>query len=248
MFCVKCGATLPDGANFCPNCGAPANRAKGEPGKREVKTVQFRCKGCGHVMEIDPDSPVLRCSVCGSNELILEDTDVTVERIRSRAKREENQTYRDVQTGWQRIREKEIDAQNLEAAYQRDSKEVRSYCGLLFFTILLIIVYGILLCLALFLKVVTPTVISIIGIVFCLLSILSGYKSIKGGRGLSIVLIILVIMLFFPYLYYASEESDELNKIGHSEIRLQTMEQQATGTAQVLPVPDTDSERISVND
>ena len=70
MYCVKCGATLPEKANFCPNCGEPVRQT--EKKTSEVKTAQFRCKGCGHVMEIDPDSPVLRCSVCGSNELILE--------------------------------------------------------------------------------------------------------------------------------------------------------------------------------
>lgn len=242
MYCVKCGAALPDGANFCPGCGKRIKRIA--PNYGEIKTVQFRCKGCGHVMEIDPDSPVLRCSVCGSNELIQEDTDVTIERIRSRVRREENQTYRDVQTGWQRVREKEIDAQNKEATYQRNKKEIRSYRVLFIFTILLIFFYGILLCIALALKLIAPAAISIVGIVFCLLSILSGYKSIKGGRGLSIVLLILVIMLFFPYLYYSAEGNDQLNK---NEIKSRTMLWPTTGTAQVLPAPDTNNGRISVN-
>ena len=25
MFCRKCGSNLPDGTNFCPNCGAQTN-------------------------------------------------------------------------------------------------------------------------------------------------------------------------------------------------------------------------------
>lgn len=242
MYCVKCGAALPDGANFCPGCGKRIKRIA--PNYGEIKTVQFRCKGCGHVMEIDPDSPVLRCSVCGSNELIQEDTDVTIERIRSRVKREENQTYRDVQTGWQRVREKEIDAQNIEATYQRNKKEIRSYRGMLIFTILLTFFYGILLCIALALKFTAAAAISIVGIVFCLLSILSGYKSIKGGRGLSVVLLILVFMLFFPYLYYSAEGNEQQKK---NEIKAQTMIWPTTGTAEVLPAPTTNNGHISVN-
>ena len=26
-FCTKCGANVPEGDNFCPNCGAPTGAA-----------------------------------------------------------------------------------------------------------------------------------------------------------------------------------------------------------------------------
>ena len=93
---------VPENAQFCPECGKRLITATTKI--KTIETVQFRCKGCGNVMEINPESPVLRCSFCGSNELIQEDKDITVERIRSRSKREGQQTYKEVQKGWQAIR------------------------------------------------------------------------------------------------------------------------------------------------
>ncbi len=215
MFCVKCGATLPDGANFCPNCGAPANRAKGEPGKREVKTVQFRCKGCGHVMEIDPDSPVLHCPLCGSSELIQEDTEVTVERIRSRAKREEQQAYKEVQKGWQNIREKEIDADNEQETYEREKSEIHSYThGKLFrITLVLVLVFGLFTARALSGKAYIATAIAVLQIILCLVSILLGLRTIRErGRGISTVLVVLAAVLFFPYITSYNARYDEDDK------------------------------------
>lgn len=118
MYCVKCGATLPNGANFCPNCGASADQTRGGSEKKEAKTVQFRCKGCGHIMEIDPNSPILRCSICGSNELILEGDDVTVQRIKSRAYKDvklgEQQTYKEVELG-----KKELELKSSKSRFSR---------------------------------------------------------------------------------------------------------------------------------
>lgn len=114
MFCDKCGSLLPDRAKFCPECGMPVDQTRPRTDRREIRTVQFRCKSCGNVMEIDPDSPILRCSACGSNELILEGDDVTVERIKSNA-------YKDVELGRQQVyKEVELGKRELEI------KETRS--------------------------------------------------------------------------------------------------------------------------
>ena len=69
-------------------------------------------------MEIDPDSPVLRCSVCGSNELILEGDNVTVQRIKSNAYKDvelgKQQTYKDVELG-----KKELEIKGDNARFKR---------------------------------------------------------------------------------------------------------------------------------
>ena len=211
MYCVKCGATLPEKANFCPNCGEPVRQT--EKKTSEVKTAQFRCKGCGHVMEIDPDSPVLRCSVCGSNELILEGDDVTVERIRSRSKREGQQTYKEVQKGWQEIRRKEIDADNEQTTYKREENEIQFYThGKLFrLTIVLVLIFGLCTAHALSGKAYLATAIAVLQVVLCLVSILLGLRTIRErGRGVSTVLVILAAVLFFPYITtYNARYDDE---------------------------------------
>lgn len=213
MFCVKCGAALPEGANFCPNCGAPVDGAESGPEKKEVKTVQFRCKGCGHVLEIDPDTPVLRCPLCGSSELIQEDKEVTVERIRSRTKREGQQTYKEVQKGWQDIRQKEIDADNEQETYEREKNEIHSYThGKLFrLTIALVLVFGLCTAHALSGKAYLATAIAVLQIILCLVSILLGLRTIRErGRGVSTVLVILAAVLFFPYITaYNARYDDE---------------------------------------
>ena len=213
MFCVKCGAALPEGANFCPNCGAPVDGAKSGPEKKEVKTVQFRCKGCGNVMELDQDSPVLHCSVCGSSELIQEDKEVTVERIRSRSKREGQQTYKEVQKGWQEIRQKEIDADNEQETYEREKSEIHSYAhGKLFrVTIVLVLIFGLCTARALSGGAHLATAIAVFQIVLCLVSILLGLRTIRErGSGVSMVLVILAAVLFFPYITaYNARYNDE---------------------------------------
>ena len=47
MFCSKCGANIPEGATFCPECG---NRCEGQTGARIIK---LKCKNCNGDLEVD---------------------------------------------------------------------------------------------------------------------------------------------------------------------------------------------------
>ncbi len=51
MFCSRCGADLPDGAGFCPRCGAPAGSAGGggaAPAYADDETGSFVGKNAGY--------------------------------------------------------------------------------------------------------------------------------------------------------------------------------------------------------
>lgn len=251
MFCERCGAVLPEGANFCPNCGVPVARTKDKPKRGEIKTVQFRCSGCGNVMEIDPDSPVLRCRFCGSNELIQEDTDVTVERIRRRTKRDEQQAYKDVQTGWQRIREKEIERDSQEATYKREKEAIRSYRrGPLFYlTIFLALLFGLFLSMAVAEKQFPSAAIAALQVALCLGSILMGLRTIKEkGRGLHTIMVILAIFLIVPFAGITSSSYDKaMDRQRKEELRENPLVWPTTGLAQILPEPETTMGKIDIN-
>lgn len=57
MFCIKCGAALPEGANFCPKCGTKTGFSDRTPpesctacGSRALKRVrrgEYLCEHCG---------------------------------------------------------------------------------------------------------------------------------------------------------------------------------------------------------
>ena len=79
MKCKNCGKILQGNANFCSNCGWDITN-----GGSKIKTVRFFCKGCNAAMQISTESQIVRCPCCGSTELIIENDDVTIERIRSK--------------------------------------------------------------------------------------------------------------------------------------------------------------------
>lgn len=101
MFCMHCGAELPDEAKFCFSCGASIDGAKATT--RSINRVQLRCKNCNGEMDVDEDRPILMCPFCGSQEIVLEGDKVTIQRIKSKAYKEvelgKQQTYRDVELG-----------------------------------------------------------------------------------------------------------------------------------------------------
>lgn len=62
-FCINCGQELPDGAKFCPNCGAPntASPAGSAQRKTEYEGTVHKCPVCGEIV----DSFTLNCPSCG---------------------------------------------------------------------------------------------------------------------------------------------------------------------------------------
>lgn len=106
MFCMRCGAKLPNEAKFCFSCGAPVNSTKRTT--QPINRVQLKCKSCNGVMDIDEDRPILKCSFCGSKEIILEGDKVAIQRIKSKA-------YKDVELGKQQtFKEVELGKKELE--------------------------------------------------------------------------------------------------------------------------------------
>ena len=80
MKCKECGSVFSNDCKYCPECGAKVLESK--------KTIQLKCKACGGVLIPEGEEPVLRCPFCGSKELIQESDKVTIQRIKSRTKKE----------------------------------------------------------------------------------------------------------------------------------------------------------------
>lgn len=91
MYCSKCGLQLPDGSSFCPRCGASFRNP--DP----VRTIQVKCKTCGSVMSTNPDNRTLTCPYCGSKQMIVENDNVTMERLRNQTELERQQAWKDVE-------------------------------------------------------------------------------------------------------------------------------------------------------
>lgn len=57
-FCTRCGKELPEGASFCPDCGAPVDSAAAGSAPRS----EGFCTRCGAIMPAGSD----RCPECGA--------------------------------------------------------------------------------------------------------------------------------------------------------------------------------------
>ena len=78
MFCVKCGATLPDDAVYCSKCGAkqtPAGADKSDASSTSESPVnilagsavqELKCPGCGAPIKPQFGEMVISCEYCGS--------------------------------------------------------------------------------------------------------------------------------------------------------------------------------------
>lgn len=85
MNCPICGKELSQNSKFCPGCGNPVQKI-GD--RTKPTTLQCTCKNCGGTMNYDPEQSILLCPFCGAKEVVIEDEDITIARIRSDAYKE----------------------------------------------------------------------------------------------------------------------------------------------------------------
>ena len=77
MFCVKCGATMPDDARFCPKCGtptagsgasaAPSAPAPSSPTIASAGVQELKCPSCGAPIHPTFGETVVTCDYCGGS-------------------------------------------------------------------------------------------------------------------------------------------------------------------------------------
>jgi hypothetical protein len=79
MFCVKCGANLPDGAKFCYKCGAavgggggapaapPPPPASSSPTLAAAGVQELKCPACGAPIKPTFGEMVITCEYCGGS-------------------------------------------------------------------------------------------------------------------------------------------------------------------------------------
>jgi len=69
MFCSSCGATLPNDAKFCFNCGAKAgsfNLSQMAQSTPKTKIVPAKCTNCGASLNVDSSQKAAVCPYCNS--------------------------------------------------------------------------------------------------------------------------------------------------------------------------------------
>jgi DNA-directed RNA polymerase subunit RPC12/RpoP len=78
MFCLKCGAQLPDDASFCMKCGTPVGKTTASQGQSQSSPPQpgavvatqsatsFKCPNCGAPISPKFGEMVITCEYCGS--------------------------------------------------------------------------------------------------------------------------------------------------------------------------------------
>ncbi len=83
--CPICGKELSQNSKYCPGCGNPVQKIGN---RNQPTTLQCTCKNCGGTMNYDPEQSILLCPFCGAKEIVIEDEDITIARIRSDAYKE----------------------------------------------------------------------------------------------------------------------------------------------------------------
>ena len=68
MFCADCGTRIPEGAKFCPECGARVQGSfqdnKMRPAGSGSRLVAAKCTNCGAALSVDPGQEAAICSYC----------------------------------------------------------------------------------------------------------------------------------------------------------------------------------------
>lgn len=79
MYCIKCGAQLPDDARFCYKCGAGQNVQTGnadqansaqkqtQPVIADSSITELKCPGCGAPIKPEFGEMVITCEYCGAS-------------------------------------------------------------------------------------------------------------------------------------------------------------------------------------
>lgn len=74
MFCINCGAQLPDNAKFCMLCGAKMDGGldSGTPKIQPAGTrlVAANCTNCGAALKVDPNQEAAICPFCSTPYIV----------------------------------------------------------------------------------------------------------------------------------------------------------------------------------
>lgn len=74
MFCIKCGAGLPEGAKFCHKCGWQVGEVGGKQKNDEkssgIKFVAAICTNCGAALQVNPGLEAALCPFCGTPYIV----------------------------------------------------------------------------------------------------------------------------------------------------------------------------------
>ena len=97
MYCPHCGKVISKDSTFCKECGKAVSKGNSSDKKlsesmkkssSDFKIKLIRCQACDSNLEVDPEKDILCCPYCGSNQIIIEDDSVRIEKIK--AQKEEN--------------------------------------------------------------------------------------------------------------------------------------------------------------
>ena len=208
MFCSSCGAKVPDNAKFCNECGSaivhparpdqPNNSEKSPTAARGdaasspsggaapgFHTMRLVCRGCGSVMDVAEGGSVLVCPSCGSRELVVDDRDVAVEKIRESSRRAETQARTAVEMGRQELRRTELKQSEERDRLDREERGAREYRkGCLYkVTIVFVIVFALFCMFSFMLGYVLGGAILVIQVVLLVLSLLMGSRAVFAKHG-----------------------------------------------------------------
>ena len=68
MFCMECGAQLPEGSHFCIKCGTSLQ--KNNEKKTDVKLVKAQCTNCNGTLEVDASKEAAICPFCNTPYIV----------------------------------------------------------------------------------------------------------------------------------------------------------------------------------
>ena len=75
MFCMNCGAQIPDEAKYCLNCGTKLGVVESSPviksnNNHGLRMVPAKCTNCGGTLQVDSMAKVATCIYCNSNFVV----------------------------------------------------------------------------------------------------------------------------------------------------------------------------------